>query len=171
MTTAARPTVVIFCDHLLYLSETFIRAQGQALRQYSPAYAGSRRVAGLELPAGSCYTINPGNTAGKLREGIFKLFGKAPDLVRRLRALDPVLVHAHFGPDGVHEPAGAANRRQPSDLRTIWPSALVDSHRRIRTTQHAIAAADLHSRASYLRRTCPLVEGKLGASLPGHPDM
>ncbi len=62
MTIASRPTVVIFCDHLLYLSETFIRAQGQALRQFSPVYAGSRRVAGLELPAGSCYTINSGNT-------------------------------------------------------------------------------------------------------------
>jgi colanic acid/amylovoran biosynthesis glycosyltransferase len=101
MTVASRPTVVIFCDHLLYLSETFIRAQAQALRQFSPAYAGSRRVAGLELPTGSCYTINPGNTAGKIREVVFKLFGKAPDLARRLHALDPVLVHAHFGPDGL----------------------------------------------------------------------
>ena len=101
MTMASRPTVVIFCDHLLYLSETFIRAQAQALRQFSPVYAGSRRVAGLELPPGSSYTINSGDTAGKIREVVFKLFGKAPDLVRRLHALDPVLVHAHFGPDGL----------------------------------------------------------------------
>lgn len=101
MTMASRPTVVIFCDHLLYLSETFIRAQGEALRQFSPVYAGSRRVAGLELPAGRCYTINSGSTAGRMREVVFKLFGKAPGLVRRLHALDPVLVHAHFGPDGL----------------------------------------------------------------------
>jgi colanic acid/amylovoran biosynthesis glycosyltransferase len=101
MAIASRPTVVIFCDHLLYLSETFVRAQAEALRQFSPAYAGSRRVVGLELPVGSCYTINSGNTAGKIREVVFKLFGKAPDLVRRLQALDPVLVHAHFGPDGL----------------------------------------------------------------------
>jgi glycosyltransferase involved in cell wall biosynthesis len=98
---SSSPTVVIFCDHLLYLSETFIRAQARALRQFSPVYAGSRRVHGLELPAGSSYTINPGDTVGKIREVVFKLFGKAPDLVRRLRALDPVLVHAHFGPDGL----------------------------------------------------------------------
>ena len=90
MTMSSSPTVVIFCDHLLYLSETFIRAQAQALRQFSPVYAGSRRVHGLELPAGSSYTINPGDTVGKIREVVFKLFGKAPDLVRRLRALDPV---------------------------------------------------------------------------------
>ena len=101
MTTAKRPTVVIFCDHLLYFSETFIRAQAQALRQFSPVYAGSRRVTGLELPVGSSYTINQGDVAGKIREIVFKLFGKAPELVRRLQALDPVLVHAHFGPDGL----------------------------------------------------------------------
>jgi len=95
------PSVVIFCDHLLYLSETFIRAQSQALRRFSPVYAGSRRVHGLELPAGSTYTINSGNAAGKIDEVIFKLFSRAPALVRQLQALDPVLVHAHFGPDGL----------------------------------------------------------------------
>ena len=42
--------------------------KGQALRQYLyPSIAGSRRVAGLELPASSCsYTINPGHYS---REG------------------------------------------------------------------------------------------------------
>jgi colanic acid/amylovoran biosynthesis glycosyltransferase len=99
--TFLRPTVIIFCDHLLYLSETFIRAQAQALREFKPVYAGSRRVRGLELPEGSAYTISAGDAAGKVREIFFKLFGKAPNLVERLRTLDPVLVHAHFGPDGL----------------------------------------------------------------------
>jgi colanic acid/amylovoran biosynthesis glycosyltransferase len=101
VTMATRPTVVIFCDHLLYLSETFIRAQAQALRYFSPVYAGSRRVTGLDLPEADIYTINGGDAVGKIREIAFKLFGMAPNLVRRLRALDPVLVHAHFGPDGL----------------------------------------------------------------------
>jgi colanic acid/amylovoran biosynthesis glycosyltransferase len=101
MTMAMRPTVVIFCDHLLYLSETFIRAQAQALRYFSPVYAGSRRVVGLDLPDASTYTINEGDTAGKIKEVLFKILGTAPHLVGRLRALDPVLVHAHFGPDGL----------------------------------------------------------------------
>ncbi len=96
-----QPTVVVFCDHLLYPSETFIRAQGQALRQYSPVYAGSRRVRGLELPEERTYTISSGNANGRVREALFKLFGTAPNLVRKLRALDPVLMHAHFGPDGL----------------------------------------------------------------------
>jgi colanic acid/amylovoran biosynthesis glycosyltransferase len=101
MSLVSRPNVIIFCDHLLYLSETFIRAQAQALREFSAIYAGSRRVAGLELPAGSTYTINSGDISGKIREAAFKLFGKAPNLVGRLQKLDPVLVHAHFGPDGL----------------------------------------------------------------------
>jgi glycosyltransferase involved in cell wall biosynthesis len=32
---------------------------------------------------------------------LFKLFGIAPNLVQKLRALDPVLLHAHFGSDGL----------------------------------------------------------------------
>ncbi len=101
MKTDAQPTVVVFCDHLLYPSETFIRAQGQALRRFTPVYAGSRRVPGLDLPSKSTYTISRGDATGRAREVLFKLFGTAPNLVRRLRALDPVLMHAHFGPDGL----------------------------------------------------------------------
>jgi colanic acid/amylovoran biosynthesis glycosyltransferase len=96
-----QPTVVIFCDHLLYPSETFVRAQAQALQRFAPVYAGSRRVPGLDLPQESTYTVSSGDRAGRIREVLFKLFGTAPDLVERLRALDPVLIHAHFGPDGL----------------------------------------------------------------------
>lgn len=96
-----QPTVVIFCDHLLYPSETFIRAQAQSLHRYKPVYAGSRRVRGLELPAESTYTVSSGDVNGRAREVMFKLFGSAPELVERLRALDPVLMHSHFGPDGL----------------------------------------------------------------------
>jgi colanic acid/amylovoran biosynthesis glycosyltransferase len=96
-----QPTVVIFCDHLLYPSETFIRAQAQSLQRYKPVYAGSRRVRGLELPAESTYTVSDGDMNGRVREVMFKLFGTAPNLAERLRALDPVLMHSHFGPDGL----------------------------------------------------------------------
>jgi glycosyltransferase involved in cell wall biosynthesis len=92
---------VIFCDHLLYPSETFIRAQAQALSRFTPVYAGSRRVRGLDLPSESTYTVSGGDANGKVREAMFKLFGIAPDLVEKLHALDPVLIHSHFGPDGL----------------------------------------------------------------------
>jgi colanic acid/amylovoran biosynthesis glycosyltransferase len=99
--TNGRPTVVVFCDHLLYPSETFIRAQAEALRHFSPVYAGSRRVAGLDLPAEQVHVISGGDLNGRAREAFFKLFGHAPNLAKRLRALNPVLMHSHFGPDGL----------------------------------------------------------------------
>lgn len=101
MTTNILPTVVVFCDHLLYPSETFIRAQVQALRRFAPVFAGSRRVQGLDLPQQSTYTISRGDMNGRARELFFKLFGIAPNFVERLRALHPVLMHSHFGPDGL----------------------------------------------------------------------
>jgi len=99
--TTAKPSVVIFCDHLLYPSETFIQAQASALREFEPVFAGSRRVTGLELPQERVYTVNPGNLPGKLRELRFKIFGSAPTLATRLSALCPVLLHAHYGPNGL----------------------------------------------------------------------
>jgi colanic acid/amylovoran biosynthesis glycosyltransferase len=96
------PPVVVFCDHLLYPSETFIRAQAQALRRFAPVYAGSRRVKGLELPEENTFTINQGGLTGRARELAFKFFGSAPGLARRLRDRAPALMHAHFGPDGLY---------------------------------------------------------------------
>jgi colanic acid/amylovoran biosynthesis glycosyltransferase len=96
-----QPTLIIFCDHLLYPSETFVRAQAQALQRFTPVYVGSRRVPGLDLPPESTYTVSGGDRNGRIREVLFKLFGIAPNLVERLRALDPALMHAHFGPDGL----------------------------------------------------------------------
>jgi colanic acid/amylovoran biosynthesis glycosyltransferase len=96
-----QPTLIIFCDHLLYPSETFVRAQAQALQRFTPVYVGSRRVPGLDLPPERTYTVSGGDRNGRIREVLFKLFGIAPNLVERLRALDPVLMHAHFGPDGL----------------------------------------------------------------------
>jgi glycosyltransferase involved in cell wall biosynthesis len=99
--TATKPKVVIFSDHLLYPSETFIQAQGNALSTYEPVYAGSRRVAGLELPDGRVHTVNAGTFSGRFHELRFKISGSAPALVTKLRTLQPVLLHAHYGPNGL----------------------------------------------------------------------
>lgn len=101
MNMTAKPKVVIFCDHLLYPSETFIQAQASALREYEPVFAGSRRVTGLELPPEQVYTVSSGNLLGKFHELRFKIFGSAPAMLRQLGALRPVLLHAHYGPNGL----------------------------------------------------------------------
>jgi hypothetical protein len=62
-----RPRVIIFSDHLLYPSETFIQAQAGALSEFEPVFAGSRRVRGLDLRQQHLYTINQGDIWGKIR--------------------------------------------------------------------------------------------------------
>lgn len=101
MTHPAKPTVIIFSDHLLYPSETFIHAQASALSDFEPAFVGGRRVAGLDLRGQRVHVINRGNIGGRFQEVGFKLFGFAPALVRQLNALKPVLLHAHYGPNGL----------------------------------------------------------------------
>lgn len=100
--TSAKPKVIIYSDHLLYPSETFIVGQASALSDFEPVYAGSRRVAGQDLPAQQVHLINQnGSVWGRCRELSFKLTGFAPDFVKRLGALSPVLVHAHYGKNGL----------------------------------------------------------------------
>jgi colanic acid/amylovoran biosynthesis glycosyltransferase len=101
LSSLTKPKVIVFSDHLLYPSETFIRAQATALSEFEPVYAGSRRVRGLDLPDRWTYTVNPGDMAGKLREFSFKLFGFAPNFAAKLSALNPALVHAHYAANGL----------------------------------------------------------------------
>src|SRR3974377_2319921 len=76
MNAQTKPKVVVFSDHLLYPSETFIRAQGLALAEFERVFAGSRLVpGGLELPVDRTYVISQGGIAGRIHEGAFKLFG------------------------------------------------------------------------------------------------
>jgi len=98
---AVKPKVIIFCDHLLYPSETFIQAQANALCEYEPVFAGSRRVPGLELPQEKVYLVNRGGPFARFHEIRFKIWGSAPALAKRLEALSPVLLHAHHGPNGL----------------------------------------------------------------------
>jgi len=98
---AGKPKVIVFCAHLLYPSETFIQAQASALREYDPMFAGSRRVPGLELPQEKVYLVNRGGPFAMFHEIRFKIWGSAPALAERLQALRPVLLHAHYGPNGL----------------------------------------------------------------------
>jgi colanic acid/amylovoran biosynthesis glycosyltransferase len=101
MNAQAKPKVIIFSDHLLYPSETFIHAQASALSEFEAVYAGSRRVAGLDLSDDHVYTLNEGTARGTILEVSYKLFGFAPNFTKRLRALNPLLLHAHYGPNGL----------------------------------------------------------------------
>ena len=99
-TTITKSNLVFFSGLLLPPSETFIRAQGEGLRQFTPYYVGSRLVKGLSLPSERTLVVNRGGALGTAQEGLFKLLGSAPRLYKQVQQLNPVLIHAHFGLNG-----------------------------------------------------------------------
>lgn len=102
MLTYQKPRVIVYRDHLLPASETFIRAQGEGLRHFQPFYVGLRSEDGLALPRERTYILNHGDPLGYCREYFLK-FGRLPvSLDRKVCSLAPALIHAHFGRDAVH---------------------------------------------------------------------
>ncbi|WP_420593599.1 glycosyltransferase [Deinococcus sp.] len=92
--------IVVYREHLLYYSETFILTQTEAIRRFKPYYVGTRRVQGIATPPERTIVINQGNRIGQLAEAWYKASGFSRALDNRLRALKPKLLHAHFGADG-----------------------------------------------------------------------
>lgn len=96
-----KPTVLIYNNHLLNYSETFVRAQGQALSEFDAFYLGSYAVpGGLNLPSDRCYVLRQ-QRMGTLSDIIFKLGGVPYSLARLAKDQQASLIHAHFGPNGM----------------------------------------------------------------------
>jgi colanic acid/amylovoran biosynthesis glycosyltransferase len=93
-------TILVFRIQLLPASETFIVAQAAAMRRYTPFFVGWRRMAGIDLPQDTSWTVDGGGFKGKLRELRFRYLGPTREQLARLRARAPRLVYAHFAPDG-----------------------------------------------------------------------
>lgn len=96
----SKSPVIIFNSLLLPPSQTFIRAQGEKLQDFTAYYLGSRRVPGLSLPEERTFVLNPGNVLGKVAETTFKLTGYSPRLYQKIKQLQPALIHAQFGLSG-----------------------------------------------------------------------
>jgi glycosyltransferase involved in cell wall biosynthesis len=94
--------VLIYRNELLPASETFIAAQAGAMRRYDPWFAGLKRVEnGIELNETRVAVVaETASLKGKLVRRIYTSTGYAPRWHRRLRSLQPALIHAHFGVDG-----------------------------------------------------------------------
>ena len=95
-------TLIIYRDELLGASETFIRAQAESLRRFSPFFLGLRRTPGLALPDDRLRIISRPGLVGKAQRARFKLLGPSGRLLRKLAGVHPVLIHAHFGPDATN---------------------------------------------------------------------
>lgn len=96
-----KPVVIIYTDQLLPISRTFILNQAESLHHFVPFYVGSRLTPGLPLPLERTLAVNQGGPLGKIREAVHLIWRFDPALIRQVQALQPVLIHAHFGLDGV----------------------------------------------------------------------
>lgn len=102
-----KPKVLVFRDRLLPISETFVANQSLLLQRYEAFFLGSRRSQpSIPLPEERLQVINPSGQKSLLHRGFwdevkFKVLGLPPKHVLAwLRELRPVLLHAHFAPDG-----------------------------------------------------------------------
>jgi colanic acid/amylovoran biosynthesis glycosyltransferase len=93
--------VLIFRNELLPRSETFIRAQALALRRFEPCFAGVHLATGsMDLPGESIVVASAASFVGKVKRRLFWRTGFAPEFYRRLRKINPALIHVHFALDG-----------------------------------------------------------------------
>lgn len=92
-----RRAVAIYSNVLLRYSETFIADHASSLTRYHPVLMGCRRVEGIDLSTEDVMLINDNSIGGYLREARFKLGHIDERLMESVRAIDPAVVHAHFG--------------------------------------------------------------------------
>jgi glycosyltransferase involved in cell wall biosynthesis len=95
-----RPVVAIYRHELLAGSETFVRAQAEALQRYSPVYAGLRTIDGLRLPPDRTITAERGAGA-RLRSLAVEIGRPDRAFIGRIRVHSPSLIHAHFEGGGI----------------------------------------------------------------------
>jgi len=96
-----RPTVLIFKETLLPLSETFIAAQVGQLKHFAPRYVGLGRVSpSLPLPNDSILLTETISRISDVRQKLYRRTGIAPAFHRRAASATAQLIHAHFASGG-----------------------------------------------------------------------
>jgi colanic acid/amylovoran biosynthesis glycosyltransferase len=93
-----KPVVAIYRYILLQHSETFIKNQAEALRNFIPYYVGLRLSRGITVPIERTIVVNRGDMVGRLRE-LANIFEISTSLASQLKRVAPKLIHAHFGAD------------------------------------------------------------------------
>lgn len=100
MQISSPDNLLIFRNELLHYSETFIPAQVNLLKKYKPYYAGTK-ILNTQL-LGKSQIIAPFEKDSKLYRQLFMLAGYVlPNWITKVQKINPKLIHAHFGVDGV----------------------------------------------------------------------
>jgi colanic acid/amylovoran biosynthesis glycosyltransferase len=94
--------VLIYRTDLLPISETFIKAQAEALQKFQFRYIGlCRPTKSLEISSDSILLAGLPSFATRVRKRLYWTTGIAPSFHHEASSFRPGLVHAHFGPDGI----------------------------------------------------------------------
>jgi colanic acid/amylovoran biosynthesis glycosyltransferase len=105
------PKVLIWRSAMLLGSETFVRAQADALTRWEPVYAGATKI---DSPLSRDTDLIAYPTEADRRAFLrLRLTGTSPQLQKTIAAVRPELVHAHFGGDGWLISASAARAQLP----------------------------------------------------------
>jgi glycosyltransferase involved in cell wall biosynthesis len=94
------PTALVYRDRLIPRSEAaFMRRQYCAFERLTPYWLGCRFDDGLDDLGAAGHLLGGTGPFGGLERGLFKQLGLVP-ATPDLAALDPVVIHAHFGRGG-----------------------------------------------------------------------
>ncbi|MGC1462559.1 MAG: glycosyltransferase [Terracidiphilus sp.] len=95
-------TALIFRERLLAPSETFITDQAKRLRRYRPVLVGLRRTRpSLHYSQPEFLLRNGDGFVDKLAANLYRKLPMETNFIRRLRAINPSIIHAHFAVDAV----------------------------------------------------------------------
>jgi colanic acid/amylovoran biosynthesis glycosyltransferase len=97
----SKPTVLIFKETLLPISETFIAAQSACLTRFVPRYVGLGQVApSLEFPENAILLTSRLTPQASLLQKLYRRTGFAPGFHREAASAGAQLIHAHFASGG-----------------------------------------------------------------------
>jgi glycosyltransferase involved in cell wall biosynthesis len=107
-------TALIFRERLLAPSETFIIEQAKSLQRYRPVLVSLRRTEpSLDHSLWEVLLRDGHSVMDKIAASAYRRFPVGPDFFRRLRALEPSIIHAHFAIDAMQALPIARNLNLP----------------------------------------------------------
>lgn len=100
--TVGKRDIIVFRQNLFRISEPFITQQAEGLRRYRASYLGRLRYG--ETPLGAqAFALRDAGRWRTLPEIGWQVISRDPrPYLRVLQGVRPLLIHAHFGTDGVY---------------------------------------------------------------------
>jgi glycosyltransferase involved in cell wall biosynthesis len=107
-------TVLVYRDTILPISETFIKAQADAMTRYAPRYCGLYPATPSLVSPEQAVLLRPDKSMrSALRLNLYKRLHFGSFFRRMVRTWDIALIHAHFAPDGLNALSLARSLRVP----------------------------------------------------------